>query len=226
MPRTLGAHRAHIALEELQIPFEEVIIDLDTPRTAEYLAINPRGLVPTISYDGTIIPESGIVAGFLADQYPSHLVPASTAAGGALKRAQIAFFVDAFFSKFQGKLFKLYGAKDDAEAEAVVDDAVASLVKEVEPLLGDAAPFFGGSDRITLAEVLTGSFVIRLTSLAGAGVYPASLTQSLADKAPNFTKWAAAVSKHPSVTKIYDEEKIVEGTKARVAKLRAAAAAA
>ena len=182
--------------------------------------------MPTISYNGTIIPESGIVAGFLADQYPSHLVPASTAAGGALKRAQIAFFVDAFFSKFQSKLFKLYGAKTDAEAEAVVDDAVASLVKEVEPLLADAAPFFGGSDKITLAEVLTGSFVIRLTALAHAGVYPAGLTKSLAEKAPHFTKWADEVSKHPSVTKIFDEEKIVEGTKARVAKLRAAAAAA
>lgn len=30
-----GAQRAHIALAELDIPFEEVIIDLDTPRTAE-----------------------------------------------------------------------------------------------------------------------------------------------------------------------------------------------
>jgi glutathionyl-hydroquinone reductase len=26
------AHRAHIALEELNLPFKEVIIDLDTPR--------------------------------------------------------------------------------------------------------------------------------------------------------------------------------------------------
>lgn len=35
------AHRAHIALEELGLEFEEVIIDLDTPREPSYLEINP-----------------------------------------------------------------------------------------------------------------------------------------------------------------------------------------
>jgi len=35
------AHRAHIALKELGLPYEEVIIDLDTPREAWYLKINP-----------------------------------------------------------------------------------------------------------------------------------------------------------------------------------------
>jgi hypothetical protein len=31
------AHRAHIALAELNLPFKEEIIDLSVPRTAEYL---------------------------------------------------------------------------------------------------------------------------------------------------------------------------------------------
>jgi glutathione S-transferase len=35
------AHRAHIALEELGLPFEEVIIDLTKPREPWYLKINP-----------------------------------------------------------------------------------------------------------------------------------------------------------------------------------------
>jgi glutathione S-transferase len=147
-----GAHRAHIALAELGVPFEEVIIDLDTPRTAEYLAVNPRGQVPTLSYNGDIIVESGIVANFLADQYPSHLVPESSAPGGALRRAQIAVFVDAFVSKFQGHLFKFFSAAE-SEHEALVETAVAALVKEVEPRLKDASPYFGGSDKLTLAEV-------------------------------------------------------------------------
>ena len=40
------AHRAHIVLEELKLPFEETIIDLDTPRPQWYLDINPRGKLP------------------------------------------------------------------------------------------------------------------------------------------------------------------------------------
>lgn len=59
-------------------------------------------------------------------------------------------------------------------------------------------------------------------SLSNAGVYPASLAKSISEKAPNFWKWAQAVSAHPSVTNIYDEAKIIESTKARLAKARAA----
>jgi glutathione S-transferase len=136
------------------VPYEEVIIDLDTPRTPEYLAINPRGLVPALSVNGDIIFESGIVANFLADQYPSHLVPESSAPGGALRRARIALFVDAFLTKFQSPLIKLiYLGAPEAEHAAIVDAALAGLVKDVEPLLKDASPFFDGSDKLTLAEV-------------------------------------------------------------------------
>jgi len=43
------AHRAHIALKELQLPYEEVIIDLDKPREEWYLKVNPvRDLLPNL----------------------------------------------------------------------------------------------------------------------------------------------------------------------------------
>jgi glutathione S-transferase len=93
------AHRAHIALAELKVPFDEEIIDLSVPRTPEYLKVNPRGLVPSISYDGQIITESAIVATFLADAFPPTLLPASTDPKGPLVRAKINFFVDTYFSK-------------------------------------------------------------------------------------------------------------------------------
>lgn len=40
------AHRAHIVLKELGLPFEEVIIDLDRPRDPWYLEVNPVCEVP------------------------------------------------------------------------------------------------------------------------------------------------------------------------------------
>ncbi|KAK4246026.1 thioredoxin-like protein [Corynascus novoguineensis] len=215
------AHRAHIALAELGIPYEEVIIDLSVPRTPEYLQINPRGLVPSLSFNGEIITESAIVAQFLADQYPSHLVPPSNAPGGALRRARISFFVDAYISKVNSVLFGLYGAKTEEDQKAVGDKAVAALVKEVEPLLVDASPFFGGSDKLTLAEVLTGSFVLRLKALTAANVYPKAIWTAIEEQAPKFAKWAEAVTAHPSVTSIWDEKSNIERTIERLAKLRA-----
>ncbi|KAK3337723.1 thioredoxin-like protein [Cercophora scortea] len=219
------AHRAHIALSELGLDFEEVIIDLDTPRTPEYLKINPRGLVPALSYNGEIIIESAIVSNFLADLVPGKLLPASNTPEGALARARSSLFVDAFLSKLQPALFKLFTASTEEEKNEIIETAVASVVKEVEPRLADANPFFGGSETITQAEVLTGSFVVRLAAYVRAGFYPDSFSKSLEERAPNFTKWAEAVSKHPSVTGIFDEAVIVESTKARFDKIKAQAAA-
>ncbi|KAK4445395.1 thioredoxin-like protein [Podospora aff. communis PSN243] len=214
------AHRAHIALAELSLPFQEVTIDLDTPRTAEYLAINPRGLVPSLSFNGEILIESAIVSDFLANQYPSHLLPARDDPSYAIKRARIDLFVDAWFSKFQAQLFKLFAAKTAEEQASVVEAAVGVLVKEVEPKLGNAKPFFDGSERLTQAEVLTGSFALRLISLSKADVYPKQLWESVKKEAPNTARWVEAVAAHPSVTGIYDEQAVIEGTKKRIAKLR------
>ncbi len=115
--------------------------------------MNPRGLVPSLSFNGEIIIESAIVSDFLANQYPSHLLPALGSPDAALKLARIDLFVDAFITKFQSPLFKLFTVKTDEEQAAIVEPAVAALVKEVEPKLKDAAPFFGGSDKLTQAEV-------------------------------------------------------------------------
>jgi len=146
------AHRAHIALRELGLEYEEHIIDLSIPRTQEYLAINPRGLVPTIKYNGNIVTESAIVAQFLVDSHPSHLEKATSEEGGALQRAKINFFVDTYFSKINSLFYAAMRAStEDKEKEAAV--VVDAIAKEIEPQLQDAAPFFGGSSRLTLAEV-------------------------------------------------------------------------
>jgi glutathione S-transferase len=132
-----------------------VIIDLDTPRSPEYLKINPRGLVPALSYNGEIITESAIVAQFLADAHPSHLVPASNAPGGALRRARIAFFVDTYVTKVNSTLYSIFGALNDEEKrKEIAQKVLTAIATEIEPLLADASPFFGGSEKLTLAEVM------------------------------------------------------------------------
>lgn len=147
------AQRAHIILAELGLPFREEIIDISIPRTAEYLKINPRGLVPTLVYNGEIITESAIVSQFLADQHPSHLVKTSSKPGGALQRARINFFVDALINKVQSQFYLQVLAKTDEEKNEKMEAFINVVVAEMEPLLKDAAPFFGGSSRMTLAEV-------------------------------------------------------------------------
>jgi len=85
--------------------------------------------------------------------HPSHLLPATGDAAAALKRARIAFFVDTFTSKLGPHFGKLQMARPSDDLSAAAQTYVDNIVKELEPLLEDAKPFFGGSDKITLAEV-------------------------------------------------------------------------
>lgn len=218
-----GANRADIALKELGIPFEERIINVDGPRPAEFLKLNPRGLVPVLIFNGQGIIESTIICQFLADIYPSHLCPAPTSPEGALRRAQMAFFIDAYWTKFHTILFRLFEAPTKDDEEKIIAAAVEGLATEVDPLLADAAPFFGASDKLTLAEVLTGPFVIRAVTLSKHGVYPESLNRLSRDRTRNFHKWATAVSEHPSVRSIFDEEVIVARSVAKRERMRKAA---
>ncbi|KAN0104911.1 thioredoxin-like protein [Hyaloscypha variabilis] len=215
------AHRAHIALAELGLPYKEEIIDLTVPRTPEYLAVNPRGLVPSINYNGTIITESAIVAQFLSDAHPSHLEKTSTEEGGALQRAKINFFVDTFITKVNGQTFGILRASEEEKPELAVK-LVDAIVKEVEPLLQDAKPFFGGSSKLTLAEVQAGSFILRLLAYPKGGLAPKSILTDLETRTPAFWKWANAVVKEKSVNYIWEEESYIEKTKVRLAKQAAA----
>ncbi|KAJ4371489.1 hypothetical protein N0V83_004707 [Neocucurbitaria cava] len=220
------AHRSHIVLKELGLPYEEVIIDLDKPREPWYLEINPRGLVPTINFNGEIITESGIVSTFLADAYPSHLLPASGSPEAALTRARINFFVDTWFSKVGSHWFRLAFLKQDAteEKEKLGKEFVDLVTKEVEPLLKDAKPFFGGSGKVTLAEALTAPFILRLYAFAKHGLIPQSVISGF-DALPNFSKWAAEVIKQESVTYIWDEETTLAASNKKIESLRTQAAA-
>lgn len=211
------AHRSHIALEELGLPFEETIIDLDTPRPQWYLDINPRGLVPSMKYsvpgvlDEQIIYESGIVSQFLCDSFPSHLLP-STQEGpeAALKRARINFFIDTWNSKIGASQMGVMKASAE-EKDALVESWVATIEKEIEPLLADAGPFFGGSQKLTFAEVITAPFLVRMYEFSEDGQFvPASLAKKL-NQLPNFGRWAKAVRENESVTKIWDGKEFVKG---------------
>lgn len=69
------------------------------------------------------------------------------------QRARIAFFVDTYISKIVPPFFAIARAPSAEAAEEAVPNLISALTKEIEPLLTDAAPFFGGSSRLTLAEV-------------------------------------------------------------------------
>ncbi|KAL8383591.1 hypothetical protein RB595_010674 [Gaeumannomyces hyphopodioides] len=219
------AHRIHIALAELGLPFEEVAIDLSN-KPADFLAVNPAGLVPALVYGEHIITESAVIAQFLVDAQPAGsvktpLLPPPGTPEAALARARVALFADAWMTK----LFPLFAralvaAKTLDEATAAGAELNDGITTHLEPLLAGAAPFFGGSQTLTMAEVLIAPFAIRLFTLSRAGVIPASTSDGLEGKAPNFYRWATAVVEHPSVRTVWEKGNGVEVTRERVVPMR------
>ncbi|CAD6590420.1 MAG: hypothetical protein ASARMPREDX12_004357 [Alectoria sarmentosa] len=220
------AHRVHITLRVLKIPYEEVIIPLDRPREPWYLKVNPRGLVPSIKISNgilqdEIISESAIVSTFLADMYPdSSFWPATRESPtSALTRARIAFFADTWVGKVNTYMYQVVKAEEE-EKEKLGAELVEAVKKEIEPMLKDAGPFFGGSESITFAEALTAPFVIRYQAFGETGLMPKSMLKGL-DALPNYSKWSKAIREQESVTYIFDGPALAKGMAERVEKMKA-----
>lgn len=202
--------------------------------------LQKRGLVPSLSYNGTIITESAIVAQFIADAHPSHLLPTSSPAENAIYRARLAFFVDTFFAKVVPHMFAGFRSASEEERDAAAEQLVGAVAKEIEPLLVDGkGPFFGGSEKLTLAEVCltwlvlrlrrmsltvmvaqvqSGSFLLRILALSKPehGILSTKLP-GLLESVPKFKRWAEETVKQESVNFIWDESAVAEKTRARFA---------
>ncbi|SMQ48531.1 unnamed protein product [Zymoseptoria tritici ST99CH_3D7] len=221
------AHRADITLRELDLPYEEVLIDLDSPRPQWYLDINPRGLVPAMKFtlpdsvdQEQIITESGVVAQFLCDAFPSHLLPATTSPADALTRARIAFFHQTWTDKVSPAQMAILRAATEEERDAKSKETVQILKKEIEPLLSDAAPFFGGSAELTFAEVMCAPFVMRLLAMAEDGELVPQALKTEMEKLPNVGRWTKAILGHEKATRVFEKEKFNEAVKSKLDKIR------
>ena len=66
-----SAARIHLSLDELGIPYEKVLIDLQAKdqKRPEFLALNPNGKVPTIVIDGQPMFESIAIQIYLGERF-------------------------------------------------------------------------------------------------------------------------------------------------------------
>src|SRR5205085_2331118 len=78
--RSSAAYRVRIALLLKGVDYESRQIDLreGAQNSAEYLALNPQGLVPLLEIDGLRLTQSVAIVGYLDMRFPNQpLIPAS-----------------------------------------------------------------------------------------------------------------------------------------------------
>jgi maleylpyruvate isomerase len=70
--RSGSSHRLRIALNLKGLPYELLTVDLRTEqhRGADYLALNPQGLVPALRHEGRVLIQSPAIIEWLEERYP------------------------------------------------------------------------------------------------------------------------------------------------------------
>lgn len=138
----------HIALVEAGLPYSLVSIDRDkrTDDGRDFLAINPRGFVPTLELDdGSVLTENLAILAYIAQQGGGALLP-----DDGLLRWRALEAVSFMTTEIHGNMKPFFHSDSTAEEK---DKARQKLVKHFAALatqLGDN-PFLLG-DRMTIAD--------------------------------------------------------------------------
>lgn len=141
----------HIVANELGLPIELVKVDAATKRTEhgeDFLAINPKGLVPALQLDdGTVLTEGPAVVQYLADLKPdAQLAPAN----GSMARYRLQEMLGYINAELHQSYMPLF---NPACSDEVRSGRMAYLHKHyglIEAVLG-RTPFLLG-DRFTVTD--------------------------------------------------------------------------
>lgn len=95
--RSSAAFRVRIALNLKGLPYERIskVFAKSEHRAADYLALNPQGLIPALGVDGTVISQSLAIIEYLNDLQPQPpLLPADPLARAQVRSMALAIACD------------------------------------------------------------------------------------------------------------------------------------
>lgn len=95
--RSSAAFRARIALNLKGVAYETIskTFAKNEHRAADYLALNPQGLIPALAIDGSVISQSLAIIEYLNDRYPEPpFLPADALARAHVRSMALAIACD------------------------------------------------------------------------------------------------------------------------------------
>jgi glutathione S-transferase len=152
------AWKVWLTLEHKGIPHtaKRLSFDADETRKPEFLALNPRGKVPTIVDDGFALYESNAICEYLEEKYPQNPLMPKDAKGRALVRRLVGEADDSLY-KLESDLMDQVLYRPAAERDQKkIDEAKDKLREELK--------FWQG--------YLKGDFFAGALSLADFAIYP------------------------------------------------------
>ena len=193
----------HWLLIEMNAPHELIKVDLQSKeqKSAEYLKLNPNGVVPTLIIDGTPVYESPALLMHLADLYPeAGLAPAV----GTLERAQYYQWMFNLVNPLQSAMRQWWypnEAAGEANSEATqlaVRERVEACWHRLDAHLAAEGPYLLG-EKVSAADFML-TMLMRWTR---------NMPKPATDW-PNLNALAMKMKARPSFKILYEREGLTE----------------
>jgi glutathione S-transferase len=186
-----GSISAHLVLEELGVPYQNVWLTPEQVRAPEFREISPLGLIPALGLsDGRAIAESAAIVAFLTESHPkTGLAPTVGSDSHALYLSHLVFMAV--------NLYPFINLAADANMLAENEEQGAAIRKKaehrsltifdiMEERLAAEGPFLLGDD-FSAADI----YLFMLTLWA----YPSE--EALLARCPNIARLAAHIRARP-----------------------------
>jgi glutathione S-transferase len=143
---------SHIVLREIERPFDIERVDLAAKKTAsgaDFLAINPKGCVPTLATDdGEILTEGAAILQYVADAADKRSL---SPAAGSLARARVQEMLNFTSSELHKAFGPLFAPLSSPEAKSAARARVGQNLDWLESRLADGRVYLTG-DGFTVAD--------------------------------------------------------------------------
>lgn len=193
--------RTWAVLEEKQIPYQYIEVN-PYHKPESLLELNPRGLVPTLQYDGKPLYESTVICEFLEDAYPQHgakLLPEDI-----YERARMRIWSDYNTSRLIPS-FQRFLQFQPSPGDETIDphrDEFLGHVKEFTKEMDPHGPFFLGEEP-KMIDFIVAPFLTRLWLFdhfkGGLGMPEPGKGGSDEQVWSRFRKWLDAISNRESI---------------------------
>lgn len=193
----------HWLMIELNVPHELVKVDLQSKeqKSAEYLQLNPNGVVPTLIIDGKAIYESPALLMHLADLYPeAGLAPAV----GTIERAQYYQWMFNLVNPLQSAMRQWWypseaaGEANSVAAQLAVRERVESCWNRLDAHLAANGPYLLG-EKVSAADFMLTMLMRWTRNMPKPG-----------NDWPHLKALAVKMKARPSFKTLYDREGLTE----------------
>lgn len=186
------------AFEELQIPHERVMLDLQAgdQRRADFLTLNPNGRVPTLVVDGTPMFEALAIMQWLGDRYGVErgLWPAA----GTPERLEVMSWSTWMYVSFTAVTQRLlFNSTDRVDASLHHEGQAALAREELQRLLAIL------DGRLASREFLVGDHFTLADLMVASGITYATFIGVETNDHANVERWLAAFHQRPAYQKAW-----------------------